>query len=79
MNSTTQVPSQSILNPTQLYLLQLFASQRQEKEKEEVQALLLDYYRKKVDAATETLWQDHHLSDEKMEEMLHTHHRTPYK
>jgi hypothetical protein len=76
MNYTaTQSQPQSILNPTQLYLLQLFASQRQEKEKEEVQALLLDYYRKKVDAATDEFWETHHLDNAKMEEIMYGHDR----
>jgi hypothetical protein len=56
-------------------LLQAFARIKSEEEKADIQAMLLDYYRKRVDFhANETS-----LSNEKIEEILNTHYRTPYK
>ena len=67
--------SHSPLNETQIFLLQAFARINSDEEKAEIQALLLDYYRKRVDAYTENIsW-----SDEKIEEVLTSHYRTPYK
>jgi len=69
------VKSYQPLNDSQLFLLQAFAIMKTEQEKEDVQSLLLDYYRKKVDK----LMGQVHLSDEKIDEILNSHYRTPYK
>jgi hypothetical protein len=63
------------LNSTQILLLQAFARIESEEEKEDIQSLLLDYYRKRVDAQTIQF----HFSEEKIEEILKSHYRTPYK
>jgi cyanate lyase len=76
MNHSTVKPA---LNPTQLLLLKTFASVDSEEEMQEIQALLLNYYQKKVDARANKLWDDLNLSNDKIEELLHTHYRTPYK
>ena len=46
-----------------------------EQEKDDIQALLLDYYRKRVDVHASSV----SFSDEKIEEILNSHARTPYK
>ena len=69
------IVSHSPLNETQILLLKAFARIRSEEEKTDIQALLLDYYRKRVDAHANAI----SLSDEKMEEILNSHYRTPYK
>jgi hypothetical protein len=46
-----------------------------EEEKADIQALLLDYYRKKVDNQANKIY----FSDEEIEEILNSHYRTPYK
>jgi hypothetical protein len=62
------------LNDTQILLLQTFARIKSEQEKEEVQDLLLSYYQKRVDVQASQV----HFSDEKIEEILNSHYRTPY-
>ena len=69
------VVSHSPLNNTQIFLLQAFARIKSEEEKTDIQAMLLDYYRKRVDIQANNI----SLSDEKIEEILNSHYRTPYK
>ncbi|MCL2651284.1 MAG: hypothetical protein FWD60_09720 [Candidatus Azobacteroides sp.] len=63
------------LNETQILLLQSFSRIKSEKERADIQAILLEYYRKRVDAQANNI----SLSNEKIEEILNTHYRTPYK
>ena len=65
----------SSLNSTQILLLQTFSQMKSEQEKEDIQTLLLNYYRKRVDEQAIQF----HFSNEKIEEILHSHYRTPYK
>ena len=65
------VMSHSTLNETQIFLLQVFARIDSEEEREDIQAMLLDYYRKRVDAWANEI----SLSDEKTEEILSSHLR----
>ena len=65
----------SSLNSTQILLLQTFSQMKSEQEKEDIQALLLNYYRKRVDEQANQI----HFSSEKIEEILNSHYRTPYK
>ena len=60
------------LNETQVLLLQAFTRMKSEEERADIQALLLDYYRKKVDFHTSNIA----LSDEKIDEILNSHYRT---
>ena len=68
-----------VLNPTQLFLLKVFATVESEEEMKDIQALLLDYIQKKVDAQADKLWDELHLNNKKMDEMLNSHYRIPYK
>jgi len=69
------IVSDSPLNETQIFLLQVFSRIKREEERDDIQALLLDYYRKKVDCQAKNI----SMSDEKIEEVLNSHYRTPYK
>jgi hypothetical protein len=69
------IVSQSPLNETQIFLLQAFAQIRSEDEKSDIQALLLDYYRKRVDSYASNF----SFTNEKIDEILNSHYRTPYK
>ena len=62
-------------NETQTFLLQAFAQIKSEEEKTDIQTMLLDYYRKRVDFHANEI----SLSNEKIEEILNSHYRTPYK
>jgi len=63
------------LNETQILLLQSFSQIKSEEEKADIQAMLLDYYRKRVDTYANNI----SLSNEKIEDILNSHYRTPYK
>ena len=62
-------------NETQIFLLQAFAQIKSEEEKTDIQTLLLDYYQKRVDFHANEI----SLSNERIEEILNSHYRTPYK
>ena len=69
------IVSHSSLNETQILLLQAFSRIESEEEKAEIQGMLLDYYQKRVDDHANSIsW-----SNEKIEEILTSHERTPYK
>jgi len=63
------------LNAAQILLLQAFSQIKSEEEKSDIQTLLLNYYRKRVDYQAGNIY----LSNEKIEEILSSHSRTPYK
>ena len=69
------IATHSPLNDTQIFLLQAFSRIKSDEEKSDIQAILLDYYRKKVDIQASNI----SLSNEKIEEILNSHHRTPYR
>ena len=69
------IVSHSPLNETQIFLLQAFSQIKSEEEKADIQAMLLDYYRRRVDIYANNI----SLSNEKINEILHSHYRTPYK
>ena len=62
-------------NETQILLIQAFARMKSEEEKTDIQAMLLDYYRKRVDVGAKNI----SFSNEKIDEILNSHYRTPYK
>ncbi|MDR0792722.1 MAG: hypothetical protein LBE82_05400 [Chitinophagaceae bacterium] len=68
----------SPLNITQLFVLNTFATARSEEEKEELTSLYLDYIQRKLDTATDNWWKENNMTNEKLNEILNTHHRTPY-
>ena len=71
--------SYSPLNATQLHLLKLFSYTKSEDSLKELQSVLFNYYRKKLDEETDRLWAEGKLNDNVIEEMLNIHQRTPYK
>ena len=73
------VLSNSPLNATQLFILETFASTKNEQEKEELTSLYLDYIQKKLDEATNKWWIENNMTNEKLNNMLNTHHRTSNK
>lgn len=67
------------LNPTQLYLLQLFSFSNTEESQLELQKVLLSYYQKKVAKRANELWDKLDLDQQKLEEMCNIHDRLPYQ
>jgi hypothetical protein len=67
------------LNATQKFVLQTFLTVRTEKERDELTTLYLDYIQHRLDIETNKWWDDNNMTNEKLEEILNTHNRTPYK
>jgi hypothetical protein len=70
---------QTPLNSAQLFVLQTLAITKSNQERDELTSLYLDYVQRKLDAATDKWWKENDMTNEKLDEMLNTHHRTPYK
>ena len=67
------------MNATQLFVLQTFATAKNEQEKEELTSLYLDYIQRKMDEETDKWWKENNMTVEKFEEMFsNIHYRTPY-
>ena len=67
------------LNPSQLYILQLFAENKTEEDFKELQSVLLDYYQKKLDKAADSFWDSQHLDNAQMEKRMYGHLRASAK
>jgi len=67
------------LNESQLFLLQAFAMANTEQERNDITSLYLNYIQQKIDAETDKWWTENEMNDEKIEEILNSHYRTPYK
>jgi len=67
------------LNDTQMFVLHTFATVRNEQDREELTSLYLQYLQKKLDAATDKWWIENEMTNEKLNKILNTHHRTPYR
>ncbi|MDR1720143.1 MAG: hypothetical protein LBR67_08535 [Dysgonamonadaceae bacterium] len=70
---------QPAFNPVQLHLIEMFSYIKTEEAMNELQEVLLDFYKKKLNEETNRLWAEGVINDDKIEEMLNTHIRTPYK
>ena len=79
MRTAVTPPSYPPLNATQFFVLQTFATAKTEKEREEITSLYLDYIQHRLDTETDKWWEENDMNNEKLEEILNTHHRTPYK
>jgi hypothetical protein len=67
------------LNTTQRFVLQTFLTVQTEKERDELTSLYLDYIQRRLDIETNKWWDENNMTDEKLDEILNTHNRTPYK
>ena len=67
------------MNDAQLFVFKTFAAVRNEREKEELTSLYLDYIQKKMDEESDKWWKENNMTHEKMEEILYTHCRTHYQ
>ena len=73
------VATKQPFNETQLFILQTFASVKSEEDRDELTSLYLDFLQRKLDEATDKWWEENEMNDEKLEEILNSHYRTPYK
>ena len=67
------------LNPTQLFLLQMFSHTGDEEHLKELKEVWLNHVRQKADEEGKRIWKEKNLNNETMHEWLNTHMRTPYK
>jgi len=67
------------LNPAQLFVLQTLTVTKGAQEKEELTSLYLDYIQRKMDTVSDQWWEDNNMNEEKIDEILNIHLRTPYK
>ncbi len=70
---------QTVFNPIQLQLLQMFSCMKSEEELKEVKQVLSEYYIKKVEERANTLWDSMELDQQKLDEMASIHERLPYR
>ena len=61
------------LNGAQLFVLQTFATARNEQEREELTSLYLDYIQQKLDKSANEFWDSQNLDTAKMEELMYGH------
>lgn len=66
------------LNAAQLNVLTLMSYIDTEQEQQELQAILLDFYRKKADKLLLQFQQEHHITQETLDDWSNQHERIPY-
>ena len=66
------------MNPAQLNVLSLMAYIDTEQEQQELQDLLLQFYRKKTDSLLLQFQKEHDITQDTLEEWANQHERTPY-
>lgn len=66
------------LNQAQLDFLRLLSHFTTEDEVKELNDVVCEYYAKKVDEEMDKLWDEGKWSQEKIDEVLNEHSRTPY-
>ena len=66
------------LNQAQMDFLRLLAHFTKEEEVKELNDLVCEYYARKVDEEMDRLWDEGKWSEEKIQETLQEHLRTPY-
>lgn len=68
----------TVLNPTQMHLLKLFAFNNSEEYAREVQEVLLRHFQSRLDAEADRLWDEGILNQDKLDEIrnlnLHAKH-----
>ena len=70
---------ESTLNPTQLHLLKMFSFAKDSKSLSEIQTTLMEIFAKRVEDDMDALWESGAWNNEKNENVLKEHLRTPYK
>jgi len=70
---------QPTLNPAQMFVFQTLARVKDKQEEEELTSLYLDYIQQKMDAFADKWWKENDMTNEKLDEILNSHYRTPYK
>jgi hypothetical protein len=68
------------LNDMQIHFLQSLRFVKSDEMFQELKQIISDYYFKKAEEETDKWWDEHNMTNEKLEEMfLNAHHRTSCK
>ena len=68
------------MNAAQMFVFQTFAAARNERDKEELTSLYLDYIQKKMDEETGKWWKENDMTQEKFDKLYSDmHFRTSYQ
>ena len=67
------------LSNMQLELLKLFSRDIEETDLKEIKRLIVSYLSVKLSDEADKVWEEKGWTNEKMDEFLNTHMRTPYK
>lgn len=67
-----------VMNPAQMMVINSFATVKSPHEEEELRALLIEFYNRKLRKEMERLWDEGVLNQEKLDSMRTEHFRTPY-
>lgn len=59
----------TVLNPTQMHLLKLFAFNNSEEYAREIQSVLTQYFQNKLDEESDRLWEEGVLNQEVLDEI----------
>lgn len=70
---------QTVFNPIQLQLLQMFSCMKSEQELKEFKQVLSEYYIKKVEERANNLWENMSLDQQKLDAIANIHERLPYR
>ena len=70
---------QQPLNDMQIHFLQSLRFVKTDEMYQELKQIISDYHFKKLDEATDKWWKNNNMNNEKLEEILNTHYRTPYR
>lgn len=66
------------LNSMQLFLLRMFDRKLNSKQEEEIKQLLADYFAKQIDEEMDEIWEKRGMTQQDLDNLLHSHQRTPY-
>jgi len=69
----------TILNQAQLNILRLMSYISTEQEQQELQDILLQFYRKKADSLLQEFQREHNITQQTLDDWSNEHFRTPYK
>jgi len=67
------------LNPAQLNILSLMSYIDTEQEQQELQEILLKFYRQKADSLLVQFQQENNITQQTLDDWSNQHERTPYK
>ncbi len=69
----------TIFNKAQLHILRVMSYIKSDEELQALKKVISEYYARRVDEEAERLWKEGVLSQDKLDEILKEHLRTPYK